>query len=178
MPAIILLLFLGIPIVEIALFIQAGELIGVWPTLALVVVTAIVGAGLLRLQGLHTLARARESLDRGELPVGEVFTGLCLLAAGALLITPGFFTDTLGLLLFVPAIQRAIGGWVLRTLSRRGDIFVNGERVGEPGPDSEPPYGGGRGGGGGVVIEGDYAELEEPERVPRRANDNRPQGGQ
>ena len=175
MPAIILLLFIGVPIAEIALFIQAGEWLGLWPTLALVILTAILGTVLLRHQGLQTLARVRKSLDRGEVPVGELFTGLCLLVAGVLLLTPGFLTDTVGFLLFVPVIQRTIGGWVLRALARRGDIFVNGERVGEPGPGAEPPFGGGRPNGNGVVIEGDYAEVEEPERSPRRANDNRPQ---
>lgn len=172
MPAIILLIFIGVPIAEIAVFIQAGDWLGLWPTLGLVILTAVVGTGLLRLQGLQTLARARESLDRGEMPVGEVFTGLCLLVAGALLLTPGFLTDTVGFLLFIPAIQRTIGGWVLRKLAQRGDIFVNGRRVGDPGDG--PPTGPGR--PDGVIIDGDYAEVEEEESEPpaRQANDNRP----
>lgn len=181
MPAIILLLFIGVPIAEIAVFIQAGEWLGLWPTLGLVVLTAVAGTGLLRVQGLQTLARVRASLDRGEMPVGEVFTGLCLLVAGALLLTPGFITDTVGLLLFVPAVQRKLGGWILGALLRRGGVFVDGQRVDPPGkgpgggfgsrPGRPPP-------GDGVVIEGDYAEIDEPVPPPhRQANDNRPRRG-
>lgn len=119
MPFILILsAFIGVPILEIAVFIKAGEIIGLWPTLAIVVLTAIIGAALLRAQGLATLARARHSLDRGEIPVEEVFTGLCLLVAGALLLTPGFVTDTLGFLLFAPPVRHAIGHFVLTGLAR------------------------------------------------------------
>lgn len=169
MPAIILLIFIGVPIAEIAIFIQAGELIGLWPTLAVVVLTAVIGTALLRQQGLQTLGRVRESLERGAMPVGELFTGLCLLLAGVLLLTPGFLTDTIGFVLFVPAVQRLLGSWAMRAIAAHGDIFVNDRKVHESdfGPRRTPE-------GGGVVIDGDFAEVDESEPPKRQANDNRP----
>ena len=105
MPVLLLILFIAVPIAEIAIFIQAGERFGLWPTLGLVILTAILGTTLLRYQGLRALYRVQESLNRGEMPVGEVFTGLCLLIAGALLLTPGFLTDGVGFALFIPGIR-------------------------------------------------------------------------
>ena len=96
MPVLLLILFIAVPIAEIAIFIQAGERFGLWPTLGLVILTAILGTTLLRYQGSKALHRVQESLNRGEMPIGEVFTGLCLLVAGALLLTPGFLTDGVG----------------------------------------------------------------------------------
>lgn len=135
MPFILILAaFIGVPILEIAVFIEAGEAWGLWPTLGVVVLTAFVGTALLRAQGLATLARVRQSLDRGEIPVEEAFTGVCLLVAGALLLTPGFVTDSLGLLLFVPPVRHFIGHFVLTRLARgRGTrMWVNGEEVTTP----------------------------------------------
>jgi UPF0716 protein FxsA len=133
-PLILLLIFLGIPIIEIALFIQAGSLIGLWPTLAAIVATAIIGGAIIRAQGLAVLARARQSLDRNEPPVNEVFTGLCLLVAGALLMTPGFLTDSLGFLLLVPTVRRSLGKWLLSALlrSRNAHVWVDGEEIVTP----------------------------------------------
>lgn len=125
MPVILLLLFIGVPILEIAVFIQAGQLIGLWPTLATVVVTAIIGTALLRAQGLATLARARQSLDQGKIPVEDIFTGLCLLVAGLLLLTPGFITDAVGFLLFLPPFRRAAGRFLMSILARHGTTRVS-----------------------------------------------------
>ena len=111
MGLILLLALIGVPILEIAVFIEAGERLGLWPTLAAVILTAVVGTALLRIQGLSTLARARESLDAGQLPVAEVFDGLCLLLGGALLLTPGFVTDFLGFLLMIPPVRRFLRRW-------------------------------------------------------------------
>ena len=93
MAPIILLAFILVPIAEIAVFIQAGELIGLWPTIAAVILTAIIGTAMLRQQGIATLMRLRATVDRGEMPLREVFDGACLLIAGVLLLTPGFLTD-------------------------------------------------------------------------------------
>lgn len=134
MPIILALIFLGIPILEIALFIQVGDVIGLWPTLATIVATAIIGGAIIRAQGLAVLMRARESIDRGEAPVNEVFTGICLLVAGALLMTPGFLTDSLGFLLLVPAIRSALGSWLIKALlrGRHTHVWVNGEEIVTP----------------------------------------------
>ena len=104
----LLVLIIAIPLIEIYLLIQIGSLIGVLPTILLVVLTAVLGAALLRQQGLATLRRLRASLDRGELPAIEILEGVSLLVGGALLLTPGFFTDMIGFLLLLSASRRAI----------------------------------------------------------------------
>ena len=110
----------GVPLLEIAIFIEVGGLIGLWPTIGLVVLTAAAGTALLRSQGLATLERARETLARHEVPVAEVFDGMCLIFAGALLLTPGLLTDAAGLVLFIPALRAAITGRGWRYLRTRG----------------------------------------------------------
>ena len=108
MGLVLLLVMVGVPIVEIAVFIEVGGRLGLWPTLATVILTAMAGTALLRQQGLATLQRVHESLEANRFPMAEVFDGLCLLVAGALLLTPGFVTDAAGLLLFVPAVRGAL----------------------------------------------------------------------
>lgn len=153
MAGLILLAFILVPIAEIAVFIEAGQIIGLGWTLAVVVATAAAGTWLLRRQGLQVLAQVQARLNRGELPVGEMFAGLCLLVAGALLLTPGFLTDSVGLLLFIPPVRNAIGYFVLRRLfhSPRTRVWVDGEEV---------DVGHGRGGHGrGPVIEGEFTRV-------------------
>jgi UPF0716 protein FxsA len=123
--ATLLLLFLVVPLVEIYLLIQAGGVIGALPTVGLVVLTAVVGAWLLRLQGLATLRRAKASLADGVLPETALVEGVLLLLAGALLLTPGFVTDALGFLLLVPPLRVAVSEYVLvrvRVRARHGDV--------------------------------------------------------
>ncbi len=108
MGLIVLAAFIAVPLIEIGLFIQVGGAIGLWPTLFVVVATAVAGTALLRHQGLDALARLQSSMEKGEAPLEPVFDGFCLLAAGALLLTPGFFTDAVGFALFVPALRRAL----------------------------------------------------------------------
>ncbi len=101
-------LFIILPLVEIALFIQVGGLIGTLPTVLLVVATAAAGIALLRHQGLATLRRAQDTLGRGEVPALSLLEGAALLVAGALLLTPGFLTDALGFLLLIPPLRRRL----------------------------------------------------------------------
>ena len=114
---LLFLLFLIIPAIEIALFIQIGGVIGVIPTLLLILITAIVGVTLLRLQGLITLVRVQESLNRGEIPAVEMLEGLMLLLSGAFLLTPGFFTDAVGFAVLMPAVRRSVAIWLLSHLN-------------------------------------------------------------
>lgn len=101
---LVFIIFLIIPLIEIALFVTIGEEIGLFSTLSLCVLTAIIGASFLKQQGLKTLLSAQQQISGGELPLQEIFNGFCLAIAGATLITPGFFTDFIGfLLLFPPA---------------------------------------------------------------------------
>ena len=107
-----LLLFLMIPVLEVIVFIQAGSVIGVLNTLLLTILTAVIGMTLLRKQGFETLRRAQSKTSRGEAPLTEMFDGLCLFAAGLLLLTPGFVTDTVGFLLFLPPFRALMRGYV------------------------------------------------------------------
>jgi UPF0716 protein FxsA len=157
MPVILLFIFIAVPIAEISIFIRVGEQFGLWPTLAIVILTALLGTALLRYQGLRTWNRVQESLQRGEVPVGEVFTGLCLLVAGALLLTPGFLTDAMGFALFVPSIQGLLAGGVLRALSKRGTIWTNGSGgFNASGPQNSQPD--------ETIIDGDFTEVSENTR--------------
>lgn len=141
MPLLLIFVFIGVPILEIALFIQAGDIFGLWPTLAAIVATAIIGGALIRAQGLAAIGRARHSLDQGQAPVQEVFTGICLLLAGALLMTPGFLTDSVGFLLLVPSVRRSLGQWLMSALisGNKSRVWVNGEEIVTPSEPREAP---------------------------------------
>lgn len=160
MPALLLVAFIAVPLIEIAVFIEVGGLIGLWPTLAIIVATAVAGTMLLRVQGLATLARAQHSLNRQQFPVKEVFDGLCLLLAGALLLTPGFVTDTLGFLLFVPPLRAMLRSALWNYLKSVGRVTVN--------MDGDGPA--------GDVIDGDFREVnpdESDDKERRRLNDDK-----
>lgn len=166
--------FIGVPLVEIAVFIQVGGWIGLGWTLALVVLTAMLGTWQLRAQGLATLLRAREQVDRGALPARELFDGACLLVAGALLLTPGFVTDAAGFLLFLPPVRDFLRDLLARHVrtSMETRHFVDGEEVG-PGAAGRPRGGASRGPGGaqGPIIDGEYRDVSEtaqPDRPGRQ----------
>ena len=104
----VFILFLVVPFVEIYLLVEIGARIGAPWTILLVVLTAIVGAWLVRVQGLATWRRFQASLARNELPATALIEGLCLLVAGALLLTPGFFTDAAGFACLIPPLRRTL----------------------------------------------------------------------
>lgn len=114
----LLLLFIIIPIIEMVLLIEVGGLIGVFPTVALVVFTATVGIWLLRLEGVATWFRLQQRLAQGELPGSELIEGVLLLIGGALLLTPGFFTDTIGFCCLMPITRRKMAAALLARLLR------------------------------------------------------------
>ncbi|NKB43200.1 MAG: FxsA family protein [Alphaproteobacteria bacterium] len=113
MPLLILLGFIALPLLEIGVFIWVGDEIGILATIATTVLTAIIGAALVRAQGLATLNKVSTSLNQGEMPLRPVFDGACQLIAGALLLAPGFITDTIGLLLFIPVFRTILLVWVI-----------------------------------------------------------------
>ena len=121
----VLLALVGVPLIEIALFIEIGGLLGLWPTLATIVATAVIGGAMLRSQGFGTLLRARAMLARGEVPLREVFDGVCLIVAAALLLTPGFLTDAVGFLLLVPGVRTLIGVSILSRVRLRTEMRRN-----------------------------------------------------
>jgi UPF0716 protein FxsA len=156
MAIFILIIFIAVPIVEIGVFIELGSRIGLWNTISLIVLTAILGTWLLRSQGLRTLQRAQECFARNEFPMDELFNGLCLLVAGALLLTPGFVTDAIGFLLFVPFVRGHIRHWAGRFL------------IQSPGAD---PRGGGGNGPGNNTIEGDFHVVTPDDEDRKDKND-------
>ncbi len=109
------LLFLAVPLIEIGLFIQIGGWIGLWPTLAIVVLTAVAGTYLVRSQGGAALRQLQGSLDELRDPTEPLAHGAMILFSGALLLTPGFFTDAVGFLLLIPGVRL----WVMKQARKR-----------------------------------------------------------
>ena len=138
----LLLLFLVVPLVEIYLLIEVGGIIGVLPTIGLVVMTAVLGAFLMRAQGFATLAKVQDELQRGEVPAVPLFEGALILIAGALLLTPGFFTDAFGFLCLVPPLRVRVVQWFL------------GHHLSKQSPNEAAPQ-------GGRIIEGEYRKDED-----------------
>ncbi len=135
MPVLLVLLAVaGLPLLEILVFVEVGSEIGAFTTIALTVITAASGVILARIQGMNTLVRARAALERGNLPVADLFGGLGILAGAVLLLIPGFVSDTAGLLLLLPPVRAlllpGLVGWVaLRHARRRprGPVIIDGE---------------------------------------------------
>jgi UPF0716 protein FxsA len=152
----IFLAFAAVPLIEIGLFIQVGGVIGLWPTLGLVLLTALVGTALVHSQGARALDDLRRSLSELRDPTGPLAHGALILFAGALLLTPGFFTDSVGIALLIPAVRRAlmrylarrvnvasfsVGGQTQRTARGPGVIDAEYFEVGDENPPPAPPSG-------------------------------------
>ncbi len=144
-------LFIGVPIIEIALFIQVGGWLGLWPTLAIVVLTAIAGTMMVRSQGARALANLQRSFNDLNDPTEPLAHGAMILFSGALLLTPGFFTDALGFALLIPAFRK----FVMREIGKR--IQVNSVVAGQAQWTTDP---------GETVIDGDYEVEDDPNRPP------------
>ena len=154
------LLFVGVPLIEIALFIEVGGLLGLWPTLGIVVATALIGSALLRAQGTAAWGVLQNRLRSGQDPSGALAHGALILVAGIVLLTPGFFTDALGLALLLPPVRSV----VIRFLAARMTV-VHGEAGHGPGrgaPPDDP---------GKVIVEGDFEEVDPGDA--RRDGDRR-----
>jgi len=161
---ILLLIFILIPLAEIAVFIWVGEAIGIGPTIIIVVITAIIGTALLRAQGFSTMARAQKTLSEGGIPVDSVIHGAALLVAGAFLLTPGMITDTLGFLLFVPAFRNWLAKIIFNRVLGKANIDVNIFGNEKPGPfgqdpaDRRPPND-----GDGPIIDAEFEHINNPD---------------
>ncbi len=111
---VLLIAFLVVPLVEIGLLFWVGQMIGFWATLALVIVTAVLGSTLVSRQGRETYLQVRLELAAGTVPGRSLAHGAMILVAGALLLTPGFLTDAVGFALLVPQVREALRGWAAR----------------------------------------------------------------
>lgn len=149
---VLLFLFIAVPVIEIYLFITVGGWLGALPTIAIVIITAVVGVSLLRSQGLHTMQRAQALLSRGQPPAMEMMEGLVLVFLAALLLTPGFFTDAIGFLGLIPPLRRAL---IRGVLARR---FL------QPGPSGDGAS------FSTVTVEAEMVETQE--QVGRQGRDD------
>ncbi len=123
--AVLFILFVVVPILELMVIIQVGQSVGAWNTVILLVVDSLVGAWLVKHQGIGLLKKSQDRLRNGELPSDEIFSGVTVLFAGALMLTPGFLTDLVGLLLLVPPIRALVLMIVRRKFrSRIGTSFT------------------------------------------------------
>jgi UPF0716 protein FxsA len=110
----LVLLFIIVPILEIYLFITVGGMIGALSTILIIILTAIIGAYLLRAQGIATIQKAQLNLLQGQLPAFELLEGVLILTGGVLLLTPGFFTDTIGFIFLIPILRKYIILWWIK----------------------------------------------------------------
>ena len=145
------LLFVIVPLVELALLIQMGQLIGFWPTIGLVVFTGVTGAWLARKEGLRTLWKLKEDLANGRVPAQAIMDGMAVFAGGALLLTPGILTDLVGFGLLFPGTRHAIQKRIMARLERHiqegavhvrmtgGEIWTRSSDSMSPDPMSPDP---------------------------------------
>ena len=167
---LLLLLFVVVPAVELWLLIEVGGQIGVGNTLLLILFTGVLGASLARSQGLAVLARVQAEMQAGRSPTAELLEGALILVAGGVLLTPGFLTDALGLLLLIPFTRRLFLGAARRVFAaaaRRGGARMTFTHVrfgGRPGDDGGRGGGGPSGGGafGGPSVKDAEFEVHEP----------------
>ena len=192
----LLLMFIAVPLAELALLIKLGGWIGIWPTLGIILLTAVVGTALLRQQGLHTLAKVGQSVNAGKAPVVPVVEGVLLLISGAFLLTPGVITDLVGGLMLIPPLRGRLAEQIVQAALSRGLVHVNlspgmgqqagPDATGASGPDAGNKAGagqdftGGRPGhgfrpapdhgpdGAGDIIDGDFERLDEKTIDPNR----------
>ncbi|MGD2120884.1 MAG: FxsA family protein [Gemmatimonadota bacterium] len=113
------LLFVGVPLLELFILVQVGQLVGVWPTIGLVVLTGAAGAALARFEGLRTVWKLRSELARGRLPGGALLDGFAVLVGGALLLTPGILTDLVGFSFLLPPTRRILKNRIRNGLEKR-----------------------------------------------------------
>ncbi|MCK9635149.1 MAG: FxsA family protein [Methylobacter tundripaludum] len=128
---ILFLVVLIIPFAEIYLLIQVGGIIGAFPTILLVVFTAVLGAWLLRQQGFSTFQRFQESLAQGVIPAYEMIEGPIILVGGALLLTPGFITDIIGFACLIPSLRRKIAQYVIENYLIQGGAHFQQAKAAE-----------------------------------------------
>jgi UPF0716 protein FxsA len=113
------LVFTIVPIIEVWLLIKVGRVIGALPTVAILLAISLVGAWLARSQGFRTVIAIRDELAAGRLPAAHFLDGALILAGGILLLTPGFFTDFIGLFFLIPATRKLLKAWLRRWLERK-----------------------------------------------------------
>jgi UPF0716 protein FxsA len=166
MGLILLLSLIGVPSLEIFVLIEVGGTVGLFNTLAIVFITAAIGAYLLRSQGLGVLHRVQQNLAANQLPVNELFDGAFLLIAGVLLLTPGFVTDGVGFLLFMPPIRKLLRHIIVRRFTKAGrpQVWTSAEPRPQQ-PETNPGY---------IIIDGDFEEITQEAERGAKGDDDKP----
>lgn len=159
----LLLAFIAVPLIEIGLFVKVGGWLTLWPTLAIVLATGVIGTFLVRRQGIKVLGELRNSMAQMRDPLSPLAHGALILLAGVLLLTPGFFTDAIGFLLLVPAIRQSIITYAAARVQVAS--FTQGAQNGA----GRPRY------GDDGVIDGEYSNLTDTPD-PQKGLNKRPSG--
>ncbi len=169
--ALLLLLFIVLPIAEIYVIVKVGEAIGILPTLAILLLDGFLGAALARSQGGAAWRRFNEALASGRVPAREVFDGAMVIVGGAFLLAPGFITDAIGLCLLLPPTRALLRGFILRIAKGRVPVvgvFSTDPRRPAGTARTEAPRPGGR---RAYDYEGAAREVEDPELTPGGPDD-------
>jgi len=171
------LIFIAVPLIEMLVLFEVSDVIGGLNTVAMVVLTAVIGVQILKRQGLSTLLRANQRLETGELPAQEIVEGMLLASAGALLLTPGFITDTLGFIFLTgplrrPLARRIIKAGVVRSMGGGSNFTFFSYGSGPSSRPSRGPEAGNSGRHGGDTVEGEYAD-EGRDRLEDSDDDRR-----
>ena len=162
----LLALFIAVPLIEIGLFIQVGGAIGLWPTLAVVIGTAFLGTWLVRAQGALAMGQLRDSFNQLNDPTEPLAHGAMILFSGALLLTPGFFTDALGFALLIPPVRSAVFQYLKARVNVQS-FTMGGDPRGPAGPGRTAP--------GEDVIDGDFTDVT-PDKAPTHPGVEGPSG--
>ena len=143
------LFFIGIPLIEVMLFITIGKYIGLWNTIIIIIITGIIGAILVKSQGITILNKALGENKSNKIPIFSIFEGIAILIAGAFLLTPGFLTDTLGCILLIPKTRNLIISYITTHLKKRTVYKEKSTYY----PDEEDKK--------NKIFEGDYEEIDD-----------------
>ncbi|MCG6200382.1 FxsA family protein [Psychromonas antarctica] len=150
------LIFTSVSLLEIFVLVKVGSFLGAWPTIGLVIVTALIGSALVRSQGIQLVKQLQERMAQGEIPGLQLIEGVMLLVTGVLLVTPGFVTDLCGLLLLQPQIRAAIAKTVLANIKINPTVPLTGgysqSPTGSPFTDSNADEN---------IIEGEFERKED-----------------
>ena len=166
MKLILIVAVFGFPTAEIITFIEIGGILGLGPTIGIILLTAVIGAIQLKLQGSATLYKVMECLNQGRFPIDEAFDGCCLILASTLLLTPGFITDFVGLLLFAPLFRVNLRRLLARYIFTTNDININNSNIhNTPNPHE------------GIILDGEFDDVtatqEKNELLPARDSKER-----
>jgi UPF0716 protein FxsA len=154
-------IFVALPLIELAVLIKTGQVIGFWATMGIVVGTGLLGAHILMRQGWTTMRRMQEAVAKGQPPVAPVIDGAFLVVAGALLITPGLISDAVAILLLVPPVRRLVARGLVHVMARQAQVriaIVDTERDGR-----HEPHRSSSGKRSGPVIEGEFERMRDEE---------------